>query len=312
MPLQVVRAKLRAMELVLATEAQKVERDRVTHSAWGQRLTVAQYLERERRLRGHAFAKAAMRTWFLVGDEVLGSCETFAMDAWNRGEPGVVEGVASVFVEERLRGRGLASELFQKLLARLREERALASILYSDVGEGIYARLGYVARPAFERVWPSEPGAPAGVFGERAIPAELALARRPDDVLLVWPSAAQLDWHLERERAYAALLGRPRLRWHGAVAGNARAFWCGDFKNERLMVLAHSAARADELGALVQAARRVAHQASLPTVVLWECGETFELGGERVARTESLPMICPLRPGLDAHAWTQTSRATWI
>ena len=304
------------MQLRLAAADEKLARDALTHSAWGQRLTVAQYLERERRLRSHAWAREAMRTWLLVDGGVVASCETFAMNASLAGKPGVVEGVASVFVEDRLRGRGLASEMFRHLIERLRAEGAFASILYSDVGEALYSRLGYVSRPAFDRVFGSAAGNPAElgarIFDEHAIASELAAAPRPDDALLVWPSALQLDWHLERERAYAALLGKPRPRWHGAAAGNSRAFWCGDLKNDRLVILLLAAEPLEEATALIEAARRVAHQAELGQVVLWEYAAPFELPGERVPRAESIPMICPLASGVAPGDWGQTTRATWI
>ena len=66
-----------ALALRLATDAEKIQRDHVTFPEWGTRLTLDQYLERERVLREHPFSRG-MRTWLLVdGGDVLGSCETF-------------------------------------------------------------------------------------------------------------------------------------------------------------------------------------------------------------------------------------------
>lgn len=311
------------MELRTATEAEKRARDEVTFVAWGDRLTLPQYLDREKRLRGHPWARAGMRTWLLVeGPEVLASCETFAMRAWwkNTGEhEGVVDGVASVFVEERLRGRGYATELMKRLASRLTEDARLASILFSNVGQELYERAGYFARPAIERVFAAEPGEPEHacdrLFGEEDLARELASAPRPGDGLLIWPTAEQLDWHLERERIYAGFLGRARLPVYGAAAGRARAFWRIDLKSDALIILLLAAERADEALAVLQAARRVAHEAVLPKVVLWECAWPFELpddAGKLHRRSESLPMICPLRPAVDPRGWGQTARALWI
>ncbi|MBS2026402.1 MAG: GNAT family N-acetyltransferase [Deltaproteobacteria bacterium] len=312
------------MELQRASDFERQLRDRLTYPAWGQRLTPEQYLERERRLRAQAWAATAMRTWLLVEErEVLASCETFAMGARFRGEKRVVEGVASVFVEERLRGKRYASAIFEKLLPRLRDEGALASILFSDVGESIYARVGYAARPALERLFSPEAGAPANVcdavFSESMddLRAALADAPEPDDALLLYPSAVQLDWHIERERIYAQLVDEPRPPWHGARAGRGRAVWAGDLKNDQLVILWLAATRSDEALALIQAARRAAHGAGLSKVVLWECAWPFELaesagGGRRVRRADSIPMIAPLVSGLDARDWGQTSRGVWI
>lgn len=317
------------MQIRLATSAEKTARDMLTHAAWGQRLTLEQYLERERRLRAHPYPREAMRTWLLIGGEgegVLASCETFAMRAYLPRQSAAaslsrVEGVASVFVEERLRGRGLAVDLMDALGERLRQDGALASILFSDVGLSIYERSGYVARPAISRVFEPEPGDPAGacdrVLTEVDAPKALHDACFPDDALLIWPTATQLDWHLERERIYAALLGAQRPACHAALAGTGRAVFCADLKSARLMILQLAARRTDEALALIQVARRVAHQAGLSEVVLWECAWPFELsddagGGRRVRRTEALPMICPLRKGVDPASWGQTSRATWV
>ena len=312
------------MELQLASEIEKAARDRVTFAAWGQRLALEQFLERERLLRAQAWATAGMRTWLLVDSgEVKASCETFAMGARFRGERGVVEGVASVYVEERLRGQRHASEMFQQLLPRLKGEGALASILFSDVGEALYARAGYVARPAIERHFQSEAGNPANVcdavFTDAMddLRAALAGAPEPEDALLLYPSPGQLDWHIERERAYAKLLGLSRPRVHGARAGAARAIWAGDLKHDQLVILWLAATRSDEALAVVQAAQRVAKAAGLSKVVLWECAWPFEWAddagaGKRIHRADSIPMIAPLATGLDARAWGQTSRGVWI
>lgn len=313
------------MELRLASDDEKRARDALTHAEWGQKLTVPQYLDREKRLRAHAWSRAAMRTWLLVeGSEVLASCETFAMRAFLENghmQPGLVDGVASVFVEPRLRGKQYASALMGRLVSRLGEEGRFASILYSDVGSALYERAGFAARPAIERIFAAEPGNPANacdrVFRETDFERELAVAPRPPDRLLIWPEAVQLDWHLERERIYAGFLGRERPAIHGAAAGSARIFWTADYKSERLMILTLAATQADEALALLQASRRAAHAAGLAQVVIWECAWPFELaddagGGRLHRRAESLPMLCPVRPGVDPHWWGQTSRATWI
>ena len=75
------------MRLTKATAAQKIERDRLAHAEWGQRLSVEQFLEREARLRAHAFSREGMTTWLLVDERsaVLSSCETFRMESAKRG-----------------------------------------------------------------------------------------------------------------------------------------------------------------------------------------------------------------------------------
>ena len=213
--------------------------------------------------------------------------------------------------------------MFERLVSRLRGESALASILFSDVGEEIYARLGYVARPALERHFAPEAGDPGNVCDAvltdsmDELRAALTDAPAPDDALLLYPSAVQLDWHVERERIYAELLGLRRPQVHGARAGSGRAIWAGDMKHDQLVILWLAATRSDEALALIQAAQRAANEAGLSKVVLWECAWPFELtddagGGRRVRRPDGIPMIAPLVSGLDARDWGQTSRGVWI
>src|SRR4051812_38592114 len=102
------------MDLSEATEIEKLERDRICHPTWGPPLAMEDWLRRESRLRAHAWSRRAMRTWLLRGEggQVLSSCETFAMASrlvrGGEERAGRTYGVASVFTEERLRGRGHA------------------------------------------------------------------------------------------------------------------------------------------------------------------------------------------------------------
>ena len=112
------------MHLSLATEAQKQQRDRLTHAAWGQTLSVPDFCARELRLRAHPWTAAGMQTWLLTTEpggagEVLASCETFHNDSFLRGEgstlePGDSWSIASVYTEERLRGRLLSYDAWRR------------------------------------------------------------------------------------------------------------------------------------------------------------------------------------------------------
>ena len=149
-----------------ATAAEKHARNLLTAPVWGNRLTEAQYLAREAVLVATEFARRGMRTWVMEDDTApgipLASCESLAMISVFDGTRGTSQGIASVFVEERLRGRGLAATMLGLLQDRFRTENAQASILFSEVGATIYERVGYMARPIRARTWtpvPGEPGA---------------------------------------------------------------------------------------------------------------------------------------------------------
>lgn len=317
------------MKLLLASEDQKRERDRATFAAWGTLLTPEQYLAREQRLRGHPWARETLRTWLLCADDgaVLSSCETFRMDAFLGPEAGArpdgnAYAVASVYTEPHLRGRGHASRLLELLHPRLRAEdpRALAAVLYSDVGAPIYERVGYVARPAYDWFFPPEDGEPAegvdALVSEAEVGAALAILPRPRHPFVLWPSAAQLDWHLERERAYAALLRRSRPPVVGARVGRSVMLWACSSKGE-LNVLVWWADGPREASALVRAARRAAARSGAPGVRLWEEPLPFSWpgpgdGGRREARDGSLPMIHPLDPAVRPDGWDAIHRSLWV
>jgi hypothetical protein len=270
-----------------------------------------------------------MKTWLLVeGSQVLSSCETFQMESvlqiGRETFPGQVFGIASVFTEEGLRGRGYAGAMLQRVHERLVAERspAHAAILFSEVGASIYERAGYVARGELDEDWvfPSAPSTrlAAKLVPEAELAALLSRVRRPDGVsLLVWPTAEQLDWHLERERFYAEELQRARPLAHGASCDGGVALWTANLRRGRLDVLLLSAATPTDADALLGAARHAAHSAGLDSVHVWNgpmptgwsCDRS---GGHAEHRKGALPMICPLDPRVRPEAWSYVPRALWI
>jgi len=307
--------------LVRATDALKRERDALTHAAWGQRLDPAQFARREDWLRGHAWAREAMTTWLLVdgGGLPLASCETFRMSASTAaGVEGWAYGIASVYTEPALRGRGHARAMIERLAERLAadDERALAAILFSEVGPTLYRLAGFTEVPWLERAIPAADGGfipGVHLVPEDGIRGALAAIPRPADPFLVWPTAGQLDWHLERERAYATLLGRERPSAAGAILGEAAAIWAADFKNDRLCVLLAHAPQADAGAALLRAAGSVAAGVGLASVHVWE-SESFPLppGLGTIRAAEDVPMIRPLASGVEPEGWRCVPRALWV
>jgi GNAT superfamily N-acetyltransferase len=317
------------MRILLATDEQKIERDLLAHEAWGQGLSPEGFAERERRLRAQAWASEVMLTWLLVdeGGEVLASCETFRMESAlhpKGGDPiaGSTYGVASVFTEPKLRGRGYASRLMALLPAALlaQDPEALSIILFSDVGPGIYARVGYVERPAFDWVFEPEEGDPeegVELIREEEIASALSLIPRPAAGFVVWPTAGQIDWHIERERVYSALLGGARPTGSGARAGGSVALWACNFKSNELFILLLHANGTRELQAIVRSAQRTARRVGLSRVRLWEQPVAapwtlgFE-GFERRPRDGGLPMLRPLDPRVSPEDWEVIPKALWV
>jgi GNAT superfamily N-acetyltransferase len=318
------------MRLVPATDEQKVQRDHLSYSAWGPPLSVPDYLAREQRLRAHPWSHEALRTWLLRDDagQVLASCETFRTDSFLRDASGALTpgdswSIASVFTEESLRGRGHATRLMDLLAAELERasSRAHAALLFSDVGPRIYARSGYQALPAWDWHLPAASGSPAqgvdALLHTSDVARALTRMRQPEAPFFFWPTAPQLDWHLERERIYAERLARPRPPAHGALAGDSTALWCGTGRGGSLLVLMLDARSLADATALLQSAQRVAGQCGLSHVVLWEEPTHAPFlarlpGATRVARDGSLPMVRPLRAGLPLSPLLPMPRGLWV
>lgn len=307
--------------LHLATPGAKLQRDLQTHEAWGARLSVAQYQSREVRLRAHAWPSRAMRSWHLLNadGQVVSSCESFAMASFFEGAPvGSSFGIASVFTESSLRGRGHAERMMRLLEAALLELEPAAEALhlYSDVGEALYARAGYVAvgawseqlNPGVDAKWPER----VEEVDEQRLPRIWETVSPRAQGLVIWPDVEQLDWHLERERIYAAELGRPRPLRCGARAGDALAIWAADFKDDVLRIVALVPGETGEQrDGVLRAAMSVARESGLSHVERWvDSPEDVSLGTV-AARSGSLPMLRSLGRA-SAADWRAVQRGIWV
>ncbi len=302
-----------------ATEEEQRARDRLTFAAWGEKLTVYEYVAREAALRQQAWARENMQTWLLLeGVRVVSSCEAFRMLSTLKGEAGFAYAIASVFTEPHLRKRGYAARLVDGVCKQLASDgQAQSVILFSDVGAALYERLRFVARPAFDCVLPAElgdPGAEVKLLSPGDAAHALAQAVRPQDEYLVWPNAVQLDWHAERARYYARVLRSMPVSTAGAECDGATIFWAGDFRNNRLRVLLLDAPSSEVAARLLTAAQRTAARSDLREVCIWQTPSTAVLGSEAGVvreRQGGLPMIRPLK-AFSAEAWRTIPRAIWV
>ncbi|MCA2981544.1 MAG: GNAT family N-acetyltransferase [Myxococcaceae bacterium] len=290
------------MRLDVATDFEKGARDRFTATAWGRHLTAEQFFAREATLRAHPFARAAMRTWLLreATGAVASSCETFLVPFRGGGHGALI---ASVFTEAPLRGRGHATAMLEAVCARLRAEAVRAVGLFSEVGARLYERVGFVAQPAQDLLLPAEPSPDTGVewHAEGALP--------PSDEGTFTLTAAQCDWHVERERFYARALGRPAPAWRGASLGGSRCDWAASFQTNELHVLWYAFSSVPEAQALLRAARHVASSCGLDAVRVWETSALPTADGARTERNDELPMIRPLDGS--AARWRCIHRGLW-
>lgn len=251
-----------------------------------------------------------MRSYWWVDAEQkpLASCEVFTDDAQVGARRGRAITIASVFTEERLRGHGHAGAMMTQVLRSLSSD-VLAATLFSEIGVGLYSRLGFFAVPSFDTFFPAANEKPTGVtFHEHAAP--LPRHEAPDaQTLRLALSPERLDWQLERERIYGEVLRRPKLEVHGASVGDSSITWTAYWKTNELQVLTLDA-RDGAATQLIAAARWAAHLAGLPVVRVWETTALASVPhARRLPRTDEIPMFAALAPGVGA--WTQVERGLW-
>ena len=299
--------------LTRATAEEQRARDGLTFEAWGAGLTPERFFEREQRLRGHPWAQRTLSTWLWrgPGGEVLASCESFLDEARLGAQPGTAATIASVFTEPSLRGKGHAAAMLQAVVARLAEDPGcLAVTLFSEIGTGLYQRLGFFPVPGFDCFFPPSPDAPKEV---EWLDAPLPAPHHPPadaHTLRLTLSTQRLDWHLERQRCYGEALGKPPLTVHGARVGESTITWTAYWKTNELQVLSLDVRQPAHLAPLLHAARHAAKRCGLPTVRVWETVDASGLPeARRAVRSDEIAMFLPLCPGLQA--WTQVERGLW-
>lgn len=310
--------------LVRASDAEKHARDGLTASAWGRGLTVDQFLERERVLRSHAFARASMRTWlWREGEHVVSSCETFEVEATCDGVTGRAFIIASVFTEPRLRGRGHAVAMIDALCRTLEQEpRAMAVVLFSEVGASIYERAGFTLVQGHDVVvdanaliaGANDTTLQRSMPGDRVSASPLVSAPRPTEssspeCRLVL-SRAQCEWQVERETFYASALGRKAPEVHSASLGGSSLAFCAAFQANELHVLWYRLVDDAHAAPLLRCAAVEALRCGFDTVRLWETARLPSLpGAARIARPDELPMIRGLN-GVPSR-WSGVERGLW-
>lgn len=306
-----------------ASEAEIEARSRLSASVWGNRLTLEQYLERERALAAAPFAARGLRTWVLDGaGEIVASCETYRMASELDGMRGETHGFASVFVEPRLRGHGYARSMIERVAGVLEAEGAQAAHLFSEVGTSLYEAAGFQARPIQARRWAAVVAPVAEValpFG-RGVAAEVlrdrlaagADARARYRIVL---DSGQLDWHWVRARAYHRFLAPERVSPDalvGAIAGGGWVTWFADYRLGKLLVLAVGPGSAAESSALVEATRRAAAALGFAEAEHWESPATALIAGEVRPLDEEIPMLRPFARTLSPTDWLEYGRGCWI
>jgi len=79
------------------------------------------------------------------GGTVLASAKLYTFDATLDHHPIRIVGLGAIFAQPEHRGRGAARDLVGRLLRRAVDDGADLALLFSEIGPGYYARLGFTA-----------------------------------------------------------------------------------------------------------------------------------------------------------------------
>jgi predicted N-acetyltransferase YhbS len=143
---------------------------------------------------------------------LLASAKRYRLDVRLDGRALRMAGLGAVFTPRELRGRGHAGRLIEQILERERQEGVALAGLFSEIGEGYYARFGFTLVPLSEvtvevtRVG----GAPAMLVRageERDLPAVAAIheARAASARFALRRDPAQVHYALAKKRLQAGL-----------------------------------------------------------------------------------------------------------
>ncbi|HEX3645271.1 MAG TPA: GNAT family N-acetyltransferase [Vicinamibacterales bacterium] len=115
-----------------------------TYEIWNDGLSRHAYARFYTAQMATAWGRTHLRRLALVnGEDIVASAKLYQIDATLDGVPLKVAGIGAVFTSPAARGRGAARELIGRLLERAAADGAGLALLFSEIGPGYYARLGF-------------------------------------------------------------------------------------------------------------------------------------------------------------------------
>ncbi|KAL4793747.1 hypothetical protein BDV19DRAFT_366150 [Aspergillus venezuelensis] len=225
----------------------------LTSNAWKDALSVDVYLEESAYLMTVPLAKdGGMTQWILVDKNlppnerpILASCESFYKRSWISDPNGNVtealtHGVASVYVDEKLRGKGYATRLMKELAKTLpswQTERTpcAASVLFSDIGKDFYSSVGWHAFPSYNVEFSPQSAPVGGQLAKPLFAEDLPQLCEPDKALsrnrmerpssegktrfMIIPDLEHMLWHHSKEEFAGMKLFGKKPDVKGAIYG---------------------------------------------------------------------------------------------
>lgn len=204
------------MKFEIATDSERETLTRLRATIWKGSLTSEQFFHRNQALYRHSFAKKKIQTLVLRAEKrILSSMDVLSVQVLSNTASNPESGflIASVLTPSEWRGKGYATEL---LKAFLESHSDSPVVLYSDIDSKFYERFGFCLRPIVaveERVQDtsSRDHDPITLGAFCVALRELRMRRLRE---LTTPAACLdpvpgfIDWHVERFRAFAAMVNK--------------------------------------------------------------------------------------------------------
>src|SRR5262245_8900158 len=115
-----------------------------TYDIWHEGLSRTAYAQYYGAQRQTPWGRRGLTRLALVDrGEVLASGKRYLFDATLDGRPIRVAGLGAIFTQPAHRGRGAARELIERMLQHAASDGADLALLFSEIGAGYYARLGF-------------------------------------------------------------------------------------------------------------------------------------------------------------------------
>ncbi len=327
-----------------ANPADQAKRWRLHHQVWGEGYDLTLYLRREAALCEQDFCRNNLKMWLLCdrAGEVLASLETYASQFWSVDAEGKLaklrgQTIGSVVVDPRLRNRGYASTLVDRVVAEEKLAGSQVTTLYSDVGPQMYRRSGHMLHPATEMARRVD----AGVQWPEAV-TELGMGDLADllsadtEQQAAWLGASTVPavteigkvehvaWFHMRSQYRAWARGTtPTPVVGAATASDGWCLWTADTAEPVLHVLAWRPRGAAGAKHLTQACLAHAAERGLREVVWWDADRDTGLdpyhrqphwpeGAEPRQRDKGLPMLAWLPGGSNFPlVWMGIERMGW-
>ncbi len=119
-----------------------------TYALWGEGLSRRAYGQWNVAQTKTAWGRNHLhRVGLVEGDEVLVSAKRYLFDGLVEGRPEKILGIGAVFTPERRRGRQLATQLIDEMLADGETRGCTMAVLFSEIGAPYYERLGFTVVP---------------------------------------------------------------------------------------------------------------------------------------------------------------------